>query len=93
MGKPRHRLQRGAFGAPSYGYDCVLCEAQGRARGEIEWFERGFIVCPVCGNKRCPKATWHEQACTNSNQTGQVGSIYGEPPMALLKIWMKEDDA
>lgn len=36
-----------------------------------------FIVCPDCGNKRCPKATDHNLACTNSNEPGQPGSRYG----------------
>lgn len=35
-----------------------------------------FIVCPDCGNKRCPKATDHTLACTNSNEPGQAGSRY-----------------
>ena len=35
-----------------------------------------MIVCPECGNKRCPKATDHNLACTHSNETGQVGSRY-----------------
>ena len=35
-----------------------------------------FIVCPTCGNKRCPHATDHNQACTNSNEPGQPGSRY-----------------
>lgn len=33
-------------------------------------------LCPICGNKRCPKATDHNNECTNSNEPGQVGSIY-----------------
>ena len=36
-------------------------------------FERTFIVCPDCGNKRCPKAQHHDRACTRSNATGQPG--------------------
>jgi hypothetical protein len=36
-----------------------------------------FIVCPDCGNKRCPKATWHANACTGSNDAEQPGSRYG----------------
>ena len=36
-----------------------------------------MIACGVCGNKRCPKATDCELACTGSNELGQVGSIYG----------------
>ena len=35
-----------------------------------------FIVCPDCGNKRCPRATDHTLACTNSNEPGQQGSRY-----------------
>jgi ribosomal protein L32 len=35
-----------------------------------------FIVCPNCGNKRCPKATDHMLECTNSNEPGQKGSRY-----------------
>lgn len=36
-----------------------------------------MIVCPTCGNKRCPRATNHRYSCTNSNEPGQPGSIYG----------------
>lgn len=35
-----------------------------------------FIVCPSCGNKRCPKATDHNLDCTSSNDPGQPGSRY-----------------
>lgn len=35
-----------------------------------------MILCPVCGNKRCPKATDHRNACTGSNEPGQPGSNY-----------------
>ena len=35
-----------------------------------------FIVCPSCGNKRCPRATDHRLECTNSNEPGQAGSRY-----------------
>jgi hypothetical protein len=36
-----------------------------------------MITCKLCGNKRCPHATDHRYACTNSNKPGQEGSIYG----------------
>lgn len=36
-----------------------------------------MIVCPDCGNKRCPKATLHTFRCTGSNEPGQPGSRYG----------------
>ncbi len=35
-----------------------------------------MILCPVCGCKRCPKASDHDLACTDSNERGQPGSIY-----------------
>ena len=35
-----------------------------------------MILCPNCGNKRCPKATDHNNACTNSNEPDQEGSRY-----------------
>lgn len=35
-----------------------------------------MILCPICGNKRCPRATNHELACTGSNEPGQPGSVY-----------------
>jgi len=35
-----------------------------------------MIVCAICGNKRCPHATSHENACTRSNAPGQKGSSW-----------------
>jgi hypothetical protein len=35
-----------------------------------------MVVCPVCGNKRCPKATDAALDCTGSNEPGQPGSSY-----------------
>jgi Zn finger protein HypA/HybF involved in hydrogenase expression len=35
-----------------------------------------MILCPNCGNKRCPRATNHTLECTNSNEPGQEGSVY-----------------
>jgi hypothetical protein len=37
----------------------------------------GMILCKHCGNKRCPHATDHVFECTNSNDPGPLGSIYG----------------
>jgi hypothetical protein len=46
--------------------------------GDVLWNPIGmpFIVCQVCGNKRCPKATDCSLECTGSNDSGQPGSIY-----------------
>lgn len=35
-----------------------------------------MILCPTCGNKRCPHATDHNLQCTGSNGPGQPGSRY-----------------
>lgn len=37
---------------------------------------RGMVLCPTCGNKRCPHANDHRHACTDSNEPGQLGSAY-----------------
>ncbi|QDH48440.1 hypothetical protein SEA_ZIKO_102 [Gordonia phage Ziko] len=46
------------------------------------WLSRacgiGMILCPECGCKRCPKATYHGHECTGSNESGQSGSVYGD---------------
>lgn len=34
---------------------------------------RLFITCRKCGNKRCPHAKDHNNACTNSNEPNQEG--------------------
>lgn len=39
-----------------------------------------FVVCPVCGNKRCPHANDHRNECTGSNEPGQEGSAYPAAP-------------
>lgn len=39
-----------------------------------------FVVCPECGNKRCPKANDHRNPCSGSNEPGQDGSAYPAAP-------------
>ncbi|QLY02311.1 hypothetical protein HV243_07450 [Citrobacter sp. RHBSTW-00599] len=39
-----------------------------------------FVVCPDCGNKRCPRANDHRNVCTGSNEPGQIGSAYPAAP-------------
>lgn len=39
-----------------------------------------FVVCPDCGNKRCPRANDHRNVCTWSNEPGQEGSAYQNTP-------------
>lgn len=42
-----------------------------------------FVVCPNCGNKRCPHANDHRNACTGSNEPGQEGSAYPAAPQEV----------
>ena len=44
-----------------------------------------FVVCPECGNKRCPHANDHRNACTGSNEPGQQGSAYPAAPQQEVK--------
>jgi hypothetical protein len=37
-----------------------------------------MVLCSICGNKRCPHANDHNNACTNSNEPGQPGSAYAD---------------
>ena len=34
-----------------------------------------FIICSSCGNKRCPKASWHGYKCTGLNVFGQTPEV------------------
>ncbi|HIC8818150.1 TPA: hypothetical protein ACW70R_003408 [Klebsiella pneumoniae] len=42
-----------------------------------------FVVCPDCGNKRCPRANDHRNACTGSNEPDQEGSAYPDTPRGV----------
>ena len=57
---------------------CHHCDDERRAKetDPMKKMMRLFIVCETCGNKRCPKATDHDLACTGSNASGQPGSVY-----------------
>lgn len=63
--------QQAAAISKSLGMCC--CHRCLHERDEVRCF---MVVCPDCGNKRCPKASDHNLACTGSNEAGQPGSIY-----------------
>lgn len=44
-----------------------------------------MIVCPTCGNKRCPHASDHRLACTGSNESGQPGSVYAKRDLTKME--------
>lgn len=52
--------------------NCHKCYAEKLPR----FGEQPTLLCPECGNKRCPKASDHQLACTGSNRPGQPGSVY-----------------
>lgn len=70
---------------PIQACSCHFCENEWlRIMDELDpdgWISRivrGMILCPGCGNKRCPKATYHGHECTGSNESGQHNSRYGD---------------
>jgi hypothetical protein len=56
---------------------CRACNRDTKGPGGWPYLATTFVVCPDCGNKRCPKATDHLNACTDSNEAGQTGSVFG----------------
>jgi hypothetical protein len=46
------------------------------ANGNFPVTSSRMILCPACGNKRCPKASDHALSCSGSNEPGQKGSVY-----------------
>ncbi|OEH16156.1 hypothetical protein [Enterobacter kobei] len=51
----------------------------------VTFSDSRFVVCPECGNKRCPHANDHRNACTGSNEPGQEGSAYPAAPRQEVK--------
>ena len=58
---------------------CVRCTDGYRTLSDPAFYDRHFrYACEVCGNKRCPHHADHRNACTNSNEPGQVG-LFSQP--------------
>lgn len=51
----------------------------------VTFTDSRFVVCSECGNKRCPHANDHRNACTGSNEPGQEGSAYAAAPQQEVK--------
>ena len=62
--------------------NCHACLVGVTEHGLPITFQR-MILCPDCGNKRCPKASNHRYQCTESNEPNQRGSIYTHPVKEL----------
>lgn len=79
MNDPEKAIFPGVSGDRSMWGECGCARCVGAVLDALPFpqnLNHPFIVCPGCGNKRCPKAAYHEHACTNSNDTGQPGSDY-----------------
>lgn len=66
-------------------YRAMLAAAPKLPKGNVCWCQTcrpltlddmRMVLCPECGNKRCPRSTHHDNACTNSNEPGQPGSSW-----------------
>jgi len=58
---------------------CARCISEANERQDGFPVRFSFmIVCPECGNKRCPKAADHRNECTHSNEPGQAGNQFEE---------------
>ena len=65
------------FGLEDADCGCWTCITEIKSKQPLAMrFSMPFILCPQCGNKRCPKATHHDNECTDSNEPGQEGSRY-----------------
>lgn len=63
------------YSAPDCGcYDCLRTQTDPSTGWPLTAMH--MVLCPDCGNKRCPKATNHDNDCTGSNEPGQKGSRY-----------------
>jgi hypothetical protein len=75
-------------------YECLKGKTVDSGPIKIAVTSTRMIVCETCGNKRCPHATDCALDCTDSNEPGQVGSVYavaadsqrGENPVEVFRI-------
>ena len=69
-----YRPQPAAFPHLSQTCWCATCDSEATLalpRGDVRILMRRMNLCPTCGNKRCPKAMHHDNACTGST-SGRV---------------------
>ena len=66
---PLSRLASDPVAEPGPNCWCHTCRP-------VTMFDSRMVLCPTCGNKRCPRANDHRHDCTGSNEAGQPGSAY-----------------
>ena len=79
------KLRRAAMLQGADGNSQVIPDCSCHACRPVTFADSRFVVCPVCGNKRCPHANDHRNACTGSNEPGQEGSAYPAAPQQEAK--------
>ncbi len=67
------------------GYSPVIPDCWCHTCRPVTMGDMRFVVCPECGNKRCPHANDHNNACTGSNEPEQEGSAYPAAPQQEVK--------
>jgi hypothetical protein len=65
---------------------CHKCNEHNTVNG-LPFSMTQMILCPECGNKRCPKASDHQLDCTGSNEPNQPGSVYTAPQPVPVKTY------
>jgi hypothetical protein len=65
---------------------CHKCNEHNTING-LPFSMTQMILCPECGNKRCPKASDHQLDCTGSNEPNQPGSVYTAPQPVPVKTY------
>ena len=66
------------FSTPGATCPCLTCDTERVKKlvdltGDFTFgLDGGMVLCPACGNKRCPAATHHDYTCTGSNLPGQT---------------------
>lgn len=78
-------LQHADFQSKDDGNSSVIPDCSCRTCRPVTFSDSRFVVCPECGNKRCPHANDHRNACTGSNEPGQEGSAYPAAPQQEVK--------
>ncbi|WP_047362931.1 hypothetical protein [Enterobacter kobei] len=78
-------VELGRFQEAVSGNSPVIPDCWCRTCRPVTFSDSRFVVCPECGNKRCPHANDHRNACTGSNEPGQEGSAYPAAPRQEVK--------
>ncbi|MEP9095771.1 hypothetical protein ABKU24_12470 [Enterobacter hormaechei] len=72
------------------GNSAVIADCSCRTCRPVTFSDSRFVVCPECGNKRCPHANDHRNACTGSNEPGQEGSAYPAAPQQEVESQIRK---